>query len=137
MLPGVPKRFNGDIEADFVPKLKYVRQGLRDCVDLNVTAVNYVSFNALMKCGATEMNKLCWKPNRARYPYTSLERDPDIGRELSADPVEIEGRKQADNATWRSACDQRQCVVFANGAIGEPVLPARRALKHTGDNQAR
>ncbi len=60
---------------------------------------------------------------------SAIDGQPDLGRELSADSMEAEGREQTDHALRHGGCRHGQAMVFGHRRGRQAILPAGDALQ--------
>jgi hypothetical protein len=78
---------------------------------------------------AAESHDAKGRVGKHRAAGPAFDRHPDLGRELRADAMNTERRKEADHPLWYRSGHDGETVVFGYESSREPVLATRNALE--------
>lgn len=115
-----PQCFNSHIEANFIPELERVNDGLSGVVDAHLAAGELMDINALSEGFSRRINEphaQCLDP---RPPSAIRKGHPDFIRLLGPDFMKTERRKEAYDPFWNKFGRLQERAVFLHLA-GEPI----------------
>lgn len=135
--PRFTERLDRDIDPDLVPVFEQIRHGLGNPVDPHWLTLDPVSLDALFERGSAEPDDLERQLRDTGCTGSTIDRDPDFGRELRADAVNCERGQEADDTARDGAGGDRKSVMLGNSAVGKAVLPTGNALEDALGHESR
>ena len=125
--PGVPKRFQRDVDAYAVTCLEQVGQRLGDAVNPYPLPFDLVNLDPLVKRGTAELHDAeagVQEPWRAAAP---LDGQPNLDWKLRADAMKAQCRQEADDGARCRRGSEDQAVMLGDLGAGEAIAP--RAIR--------
>ena len=130
--PRLRQRFEGYVEADFVPEPKAVSNGASEAVDTNRLALDAMLLDAKIEHGRGDVDYSKRRHRNARHTCATRNGNPDLGWKLRSDVMKLQGRDQADHRPRDGGGGDRQVVVLCRaGSSGQPISSRANLFEST------
>jgi hypothetical protein len=129
--------FEGYVESNLPAVFEEVGQGLGDAVHSQRTTLDLVFLDPFAERVAAEADEPHRREVERRLARAAFRGDPDLGRKLCPDFVELQGREEAEDAFGHGARDDEEAMVLRHLVIHGHVLSRRDALEETVSHEPR